>query len=515
MIEQESVILSLSGYNCVVRNSDKFFLNKKERIVYIPFSALDFITPENESYIRGWVDEATAILRFGEITVPDSISGKAKWIAESIWGGVRDRLHSEGFDGIKFNLESLLYKYYSDEIKDVTDLGNVKVLSFCLYALAMGCEFSYYNFLTDKLLPEIIEKIKTVVYGKEIIELSVEIEKYFDFKNEPIDFKNEPIDFENDKVNLIEHSQGFVNEFVSSVGDGYKVYTAYRDEDKVVSVKDMYKNGDDRDRLEILEVFANQNYMVEKFRSLLSLKRKIFRDLNHGMVDDRRIHKILFDDDKVMKSKKIYKGMNSCLSFLLDYSGSMERSQSMAAVQIALLFADACNYLNIPYEIVGFTTSGDDMIDHGFTRNIPVILYLFKSFTDKFKKDDNCLINSFKKLSSHYTIEGEGIIFACDRLLKRNEKRKILIVLNDGIPEGGMYDDNDTISMHLKNCIKKYDKLGVEFISIGCISDCVKEYYKNFIVYENLDDMVSDFYKKITDLFLKIHDKELGIKFNY
>lgn len=113
-------------------------------------------------------------------------------------------------------------------------------------------------------------------------------------------------------------------------------------------------------------------------------------------------------DLRVWKDRKApKKEINLAISLLLDESGSMSGSKSEMTRLTAILFAEACEKLNIPLEINGHSTSG-----------IFVELYNYKNFDSVDRNDKFRLVDISARGCNR---DGAAVIYGCERLLKRRE----------------------------------------------------------------------------------------------
>jgi len=101
-------------------------------------------------------------------------------------------------------------------------------------------------------------------------------------------------------------------------------------------------------------------------------------------------------------------------------------------------------------------------------------------------------------------IDGESLLWALSRIWKRNEERKILMVISDGAPV-----DDSTISAnssnylenHLKKVIKFIEnKTNIEIIAIG-IGHNVNKYYKKAVTINDPDQLGGAMIKNFLELF--------------
>ena len=101
-------------------------------------------------------------------------------------------------------------------------------------------------------------------------------------------------------------------------------------------------------------------------------------------------------------------------------------------------------------------------------------------------------------------IDGEALSWSHERLIKRNEERKILIVISDGAP----VDDStlsanreDYLDNHLKKIISQIEKDSpIELQAIGIGHDVTK-YYENAITIHRAEELGEVLLEELTKLF--------------
>ena len=101
-------------------------------------------------------------------------------------------------------------------------------------------------------------------------------------------------------------------------------------------------------------------------------------------------------------------------------------------------------------------------------------------------------------------IDGEALRWAFNKMSKRREQRKILMVISDGAP----VDDStlsanlsDYLENDLKNTVIAIEKSsGVELLAIGIGHD-VKRYYKRAVKIIDVQDLGDTMINELGDLF--------------
>lgn len=193
------------------------------------------------------------------------------------------------------------------------------------------------------------------------------------------------------------------------------------------------------------------------------------------MLDTGKLYRT---DLKVFKDRKQpKKEIDLALSLLIDESGSMWGDRTYNATITAIMFAEMCEQLNISYEVFGHTASEG----HIYLNN-------YKNFDSCDKKDKYRLAS----IDSYYcNRDGAAICYAVQRLKKRQEQRKLFIIISDGQPNDTGYSGDKAKAdlARLKNdCLKD----GIDFVAaaIGSDKEIIKQIYgKCFLSISDLKSM--------------------------
>ncbi len=148
------------------------------------------------------------------------------------------------------------------------------------------------------------------------------------------------------------------------------------------------------------------------------------------------------------------------VSILIDESGSMSwADRASYARATALIIHDFCKGLKIPVSVHGHTA--------GFCGDIDLDMYSYAEFdcidkNDKYRIMDICARQNNR--------DGAALKYCCEKLMKRHEESKILIVVSDGQPSAtGYYGQAAEADMH--NIVKKYQKKGISTIAAAIGDD--------------------------------------------
>ena len=240
-------------------------------------------------------------------------------------------------------------------------------------------------------------------------------------------------------------------------------------------------------------------------------------NLEEGMLDTARLHRVIAKPGYPLsfKQETENKFKDTVVTLLIDNSGSMRgRSISLAAICTDII-GSTLERCQIKTEILGFTTKnwkgGDSkqkwmrqgsQMNPGRLNDIRHIIY--KSADNSWRRSRKHFGAMLREGLLKENIDGEALIWSHERLIKRTEDRKILIVISDGAPV-----DDSTLSVnneeyldnHLKKIIFEIENdSSVELQAIGIGHDVTK-YYKNAITINRAEELGEVLLDQLTKLF--------------
>ena len=250
------------------------------------------------------------------------------------------------------------------------------------------------------------------------------------------------------------------------------------------------------DRLEATA--GSTNAMRRKLERALMAKQQ--RDWDggreHGRLDSRRLASAYNGMPNVFKMREERADMDTALTMMIDLSASMRSRDKVRTAELcAIAMSEAIDRTGIAYEVLGFNTAsgmnpnipkpqGDG---RNFSRVAPIDMYIFKAFEERLV-DCKSSMATISALAGGANCDGESIGYAYDRLRKRQEKRRVMIVFSDGYPAStgyvGMSDDQ-----HCAYMVDKISKDGTDIIGVGINSSSVQQYYPKYVVVNSLDDL--------------------------
>ena len=240
-------------------------------------------------------------------------------------------------------------------------------------------------------------------------------------------------------------------------------------------------------------------------------------DLEEGLLDAAKLSRVVLNPTTPLsfKQESSTNFKDTIVSLLIDNSGSMRgRPISIAAISTEIL-AKTLERCNVKCEILGFTTkawkgghSREKWLAQGRPKN-PGRLndlrhIIYKNADEPWRRAKLNLGLMMKEGLLKENIDGEALDWAHKRLIKREENRKILLVISDGAPV-----DDSTLSVnpanylekHLRHIINKIETTNrVQLLAIGIGHD-VTRYYKKAVTITDAEQLAGAMTEQLADLF--------------
>lgn len=221
-----------------------------------------------------------------------------------------------------------------------------------------------------------------------------------------------------------------------------------------------------------------------------------------GRLNAPALHRIMAGDDRVFMHKEEHRSKETAVSLLIDNSGSMTGIKYTTAMVAAYALASTLDRVNIANEAIGFTTAWSLDFPQAareahasakrkgitFSREVPIHMPIFKEFDERLNPTvrKRFAFGAYAQPGRGANVDGESLEIAAQRLLKRRERRKVMIVLSDGAPAGG---HGVHIPQHLRSTVEDLTKKGIDLVGIGIMDSNVKRYYPNSVVLNNVSDL--------------------------
>ncbi len=352
-------------------------------------------------------------------------------------------------------------------------------------------------------------------------------------KNPEFDIENliPEVDFDpslNDQEIALEDSEdedvqtSRVKKQTSGENNKYKVFTNQFDKtleaNELITDEEIYKLRGNLDiQLSSLQSFISR--LANKLqRKLLAKQNRSWNfDLEEGLLDASKLPRVIMDPFNSLsyKKEKDIDFKDTVVTLLIDNSGSMRGRPITIAAICADILSRTLERCSVKVEILGFTTLNwkggksrelwmkQKKESPGRLNDLCHIIY--KSADTPWRRSKNNLGLMLKEGILKENIDGEAILWAYNRLKKRKEERKIIMVISDGAPV-----DDSTLSVNQANYLEKHLKRVVSWIekssdveinAIGIGHD-VTNYYEKAIKIADVQELGDAMVDQLVELFI-------------
>ena len=279
--------------------------------------------------------------------------------------------------------------------------------------------------------------------------------------------------------------RNIINEMIdkTSIRSCHRVFST--EKDKVVRVKEN-KNTFEFDFLK--KNLGNLNSTKSKIAAMFKAKTasRFIGDRERGKINNRSLAKIATGNRRVFKEKIISRDINTAVTFLVDFSASMNESKMSAAMSAAIVFLETLDNVGIACELLGYTTDRTEQTEdcYNYGRIEGLLTYEFKNFNEPYGAKTKRMISAYKKIRKAENVDPDSLRVAYDRIVKRQEARKIIFILTDGIVSN--LANNQIGKNELKRLVQNIEQQGnVEIVCVELMSWGSEEYYSNVIKVKN------------------------------
>ena len=327
------------------------------------------------------------------------------------------------------------------------------------------------------------------------------------------------IDTDSDKQN---NEQIIQKKNLDNINLEYKIFTSQFDE--IIKAENL-ENANESSKLrktldqqligfqDIITKLANKLQ-----RQLLAKQNRSWEfDLEEGLLDSSKLPRIIIDpyNSLSFKKEKDLDFKDTVVTLLIDNSGSMRGRPITIAAICADILSRTLERCSVKVEILGFTTKnwkGGQSREEWNKKNKPktpgrlndLRHIIYKSADTHWRQSKNNLGLMLKEGLLKENIDGEAISWAFNRLKKRREERKILMVISDGAPVDDStlsVNSGDFLEKHLKKMVKFIeDKTDIEILAIGIGHD-VSRYYNRAIKITDVNELGDVMISQLSSLF--------------
>ena len=310
----------------------------------------------------------------------------------------------------------------------------------------------------------------------------------------------------------------------------YKTYTEEFDE--IIKAEDL-ENIEELTRLR--KGLDQQLLQLKNFISKLAnkLQRKLLAkqnrswnfDLEEGLLDTSKLPRIIMDpfNSLSFKKEKDIEFKDTLVTILIDNSGSMRGKPISVAAICADILSRTLERCMVKVEILGFTTKhwkGGSSREKWMKNDKPQLPgrlndlrhIIYKSADTPWRQSKNNMGLMLKEGLLKENIDGEALKWAYNKMSKRKEDRKILMVISDGAPVDDSTlstNSSDYLESNLKKTVKWIEnKSGIELLAIGIGHD-VTRYYSRAVKITDVQDLGDVMINQLTDLFVEKNKKTI------
>ena len=261
-------------------------------------------------------------------------------------------------------------------------------------------------------------------------------------------------------------------------------------------------------------------------RKLLAKQNRSWNfDLEEGLLDTSKLTRVIMDpfNSLSFKKERDTEFKDTLVTILIDNSGSMRGKPISVAAICADILSRTLERCMVKVEILGFTTKhwkGGSSREKWMKNGKPILPgrlndlrhIIYKSADTPWRQAKNNIGLMLKEGLLKENIDGEALKWAFNKMNKRKEDRKILMVISDGAPVDDSTlstNTSDYLETNLRKTVKWIEsKSDIELLAIGIGHD-VTRYYNKAVKITDVQDLGDVMINQLTDLFVKKNKKTL------
>ena len=309
---------------------------------------------------------------------------------------------------------------------------------------------------------------------------------------------------------------------IDSINKNYNIYTTQFDEvakaenletDEEINI---LRNNLDQQLVTFQDLITKLANKLQ--RQLLAKQNRSWEfDLEEGLLDSSKLPRVIMDPHHSLsfKKEKDLDFKDTVVTLLIDNSGSMRGRPITIAALCADILSRTLERCSVKVEILGFTTKnwkGGKSRELWNNNNKPkkpgrlndLRHIIYKNADTHWRQSKKNLGLMLKEGLLKENIDGEAISWAFNRIKKRKEVRKILMVISDGAPVDDStlsVNSGDYLEKHLKKIVKFIEnKTDIEILAIGIGHD-VSRYYNKAIKITDVQELGDVMISQLSALF--------------
>ena len=262
-------------------------------------------------------------------------------------------------------------------------------------------------------------------------------------------------------------------------------------------------------------------------RKLMAQQNRTWEfDLEEGMLDSSRLPNLIMDPfhPLAFKQEKDMNFRDTVVSLLIDSSGSMRGRSISIAAMCADILGRTLERCSVKVEILGFTTRAwrggqsrelwlqqGKVAQPGRLNDLRHIIYKAADMPWRRCRANLGLMMREEILKEN--IDGEALLWAHGRIVGRQEDRKILMVISDGLPVDNstlLVNPSNYLEQHLKYAIEQIESHStVELVAIGIGHD-VTHHYRRAVTITDAEQLGGAITEQLVDLFDEDSNRKLA-----
>jgi cobaltochelatase CobT len=317
-------------------------------------------------------------------------------------------------------------------------------------------------------------------------------------------------------------SEQIIQKNLDNINLDYKIFTTQYDE---ITKAEKLENTEEATKLRRIldqQLVGFQDVITKLAnklqRQLLAKQNRAWDfDLEEGLLDSSKLPRIIMDpyNSLSFKKEKDLDFKDTIVTLLIDNSGSMRGRPITIAAICADILSRTLERCSVKVEILGFTTKNwkggqsRELWNKNSKPKTPGRLndlrhIIYKGADTHWRQAKNNLGLMLKEGLLKENIDGEAISWAYNRIKKRKEERKIMMVISDGAPVDDStlsVNSGDFLEKHLKKIVKFIEnKTEIEVLAIGIGHD-VSRYYDKAIKITDVNELGDVMISQLSTLF--------------
>jgi len=317
-------------------------------------------------------------------------------------------------------------------------------------------------------------------------------------------------------------SEQIIQKNLDNINLDYKIFTTQYDE---ITKAEKLENAEEATKLRRIldqQLVGFQDVITKLAnklqRQLLAKQNRAWDfDLEEGLLDSSKLPRIIMDpyNSLSFKKEKDLDFKDTIVTLLIDNSGSMRGRPITIAAICADILSRTLERCSVKVEILGFTTKNwkggqsRELWNKNSKPKTPGRLndlrhIIYKGADTHWRQAKNNLGLMLKEGLLKENIDGEAISWAYNRIKKRKEERKIMMVISDGAPVDDStlsVNSGDFLEKHLKKIVKFIEnKTEIEVLAIGIGHD-VSRYYDKAIKITDVNELGDVMISQLSTLF--------------